>query len=988
MERERGFAFKLLVPRGQVSGQVSGQVNAVPPRGVDEDLRALKEGFSKCNNKPNMAFLNSSVAAPSRPLRPDFPKMKAVSPMEKEKNKCGPGELYSKMFDEFEKIKCWKIKVDSDTVHQERRLQDNKRTIEAQRKAIQELQFGNESLSIKLEEQISENEDLRNRNNATRNLCETLKETFQWSTEKMHFLESEREETHHLFTENTESVKKLIAAFDSLHIQVEADQQEMQKVKESLLQFEDLKEKWRQEHAMKDEKIVVLQTKIEEKENELEKVLLDLDKSHKYCKQLQESIHQQLESLKNSNSEKESLLQNLHAAEQCCKETKKTKETIAATLDHTKKEYEQMIQSKDLSIQELSRVKHQQAEKLEEIQSTIQELQNSKALETQRAKNLEDKLVANNYELEKTTILLGETMEQVTKKDDLIKILEDDLEIKSKSAESLKSEIDIYETRVDELVAAVSNKEEGIQIFKIKMQELEEQLSAQLKKKEECNSQMEQLKKDLVQHEMKYGELLLKFKELQSEKMTIQKELEDGLSSVKIIDANRKLSEEKENQLNNEIQRLEEENLCLQDEVNTIKTTIIGAHQETETLQKTMEGKFHYMQTEMTKNEKCIKALEAKLSSLKKKNEIKYKAQEECKQENKMLKKQIAKGISKSSELEKMIDRLEEECQNYKTLKDNDQQKLLKDLKSKSTFAAELENEVKRLRLTAAEAVQNKEDLELKCQHKIAEMVALMERHKSQYDRMVEEKDRELDENKKKEMETVAHAKSLESHLSKLKTDNELLKKQLEMETTEKENLQKKQTDLMKEMSAVKMTQSSTQRDKSAVSNYKEGRGIDTPENTSKSCIFDFPKTRTTPSDSNGVNTPVLMKDILGKDKKTPGSKAKSSSGALKTQSYRVRTPPSNGKAAPWGKSAIELEPKSDSSDHTDLLMFAKVPERSVSALQSKRNIFRKIKSPVDCKSPGNSLKLAAMKRIRDAGWTAVTGSDQKKKKSNEKIFA
>lgn len=33
-------------------------------------------------------------------------------------------------------------------------------------------------------------------------------------------------------------------------------------------------------------------------------------------------------------------------------------------------------------------------------------------------------------------------------------------------------------------------------------------------------------------------------------------------------------------------------------------------------------------------------------------------------------------------------------------------------------------------RVTAAEAVKNKEDAELKCQHKIADMVALMEKHK------------------------------------------------------------------------------------------------------------------------------------------------------------------------------------------------------------------------------------------------------------------
>lgn len=42
---------------------------------------------------------------------------------------------------------------------------------------------------------------------------------------------------------------------------------------------------------------------------------------------------------------------------------------------------------------------------------------------------------------------------------------------------------------------------------------------------------------------------------------------------------------------------------------------------------------------------------------------------------------------------------------------------------------------------------------------------------------------------------------------------------------------------------------------------------------------------------------------------------------------------------------------------------------------------------PLSNKSPKNYVKLAAMKRMRDAGWTAVTGNE-KKKKTNEKIFA
>lgn len=48
--------------------------------------------------------------------------------------------MYSKLFEEAEKIKAWKLKRDYDISQKERKLQESRRTIETQRKAIQELQ--------------------------------------------------------------------------------------------------------------------------------------------------------------------------------------------------------------------------------------------------------------------------------------------------------------------------------------------------------------------------------------------------------------------------------------------------------------------------------------------------------------------------------------------------------------------------------------------------------------------------------------------------------------------------------------------------------------------------------------------------------------------------------------------------------------------------------------------------------------------------------
>nr|XP_043879219.1 synaptonemal complex protein 1 isoform X3 [Solea senegalensis] len=980
MERDRSFNFKLLVPPRVNSGQVS----AIRPQEVikkDCDfMNTMQQGYSACFDKgkgQNMPF--SSMAMPAKP-RQDVPKRKFVPPMEKDEHNCNPGQLYAKLLDEFEKIKCWKVKADSDTVQKERRLQENKRTIETQRKTILELQFANESISTKLEEQMSENEDLRNKDNATRNLCNILKHTFQRSAEKMHLFESEREETHHLFMENSERIQKIVAVFESLQIQVESDQQEMRKVNEGLLQFEEMKDKYRAEYKLKEEEVAGLQTKLERKENELQKIHLDLHETQKHCKQLQYETDQQYKLLKSSESDRETLLQKLHTAEHDYEKTQKQYEASATAMEQRKAEYAQILQSKDLSLQELNKFKNQQAEKQEQFQTTIKDLQKALALEIQRSRQTDGELMANIKEVERTNTLLCETMEQSTKKDGHIKTLEDEL----KEAEIALSENDLLKKECE----ASEKAQEDLKKFalaEIKMQELEEQLLTEIKKNQEHE---EHLRRDITLHEVKYEELLSSFNELLSEKMALQQQLESGSSNVKETEANMKASEEKTVKLTREIQRFEEENQSLREEVNSLKTQVQGKCQKTEMLEKILGENCEHLQEKITEKEKQIKTMETKVNNLRKKIENKLKVQEEYQKENKMLKKQIANAAAKTKHLENQISSLQDESQNLRRLHEEEQQKLLKDLEHKMSSATELDNEVQKLRLTAVEAIKNREDVELKCQHKIADMVTLMEKHKSQCDRMVEEKDAELDKNKKKEMEAVAQSKSLGLDLLKHQTENYQLKKQLKSERKQMENLQKELTCLKKEVSLIKINQPSDARSKqSPASNVKRGRRCsETPKaSAAKTHVFDFTMSRNTPTYNRDGGNAALSKSMMspkdiGNDDARPPRRL--SHRTSKIRSYRIRTPPSGEKAALLGKVTVELDPKSDSPDQSDLLTFA-----NISAVPScKLNISQK--SPITHKSPGNLLKLAAMKRMRDAGWTAVTGRDKKKRKNNETVFA
>ncbi|KAM3654111.1 LOW QUALITY PROTEIN: uncharacterized protein VK521_017370 [Ammospiza maritima maritima] len=86
-------------------------------------------------------------------------------------------ELFSKLYKESEKIKQWKLTVETELNQKERKLQENRKITEAQKKAIQELQIENEKLHLKLEDEICENKDLLEEAAASRHLCNLLKET-------------------------------------------------------------------------------------------------------------------------------------------------------------------------------------------------------------------------------------------------------------------------------------------------------------------------------------------------------------------------------------------------------------------------------------------------------------------------------------------------------------------------------------------------------------------------------------------------------------------------------------------------------------------------------------------------------------------------------------------------------------------------------------------------------------------------------------------
>ncbi|XP_055510788.1 uncharacterized protein LOC129708816 isoform X1 [Leucoraja erinacea] len=92
------------------------------------DVNFLMTSTPKLSKTANQEFIDPILLKPQR-----------MHIVEKE-NTEHISQLYTKLFQEAEKIKRWKLSMDNELWQKDKKLQENKQTIEVQRKAIQEQQ--------------------------------------------------------------------------------------------------------------------------------------------------------------------------------------------------------------------------------------------------------------------------------------------------------------------------------------------------------------------------------------------------------------------------------------------------------------------------------------------------------------------------------------------------------------------------------------------------------------------------------------------------------------------------------------------------------------------------------------------------------------------------------------------------------------------------------------------------------------------------------
>ncbi|NWT18983.1 SYCP1 protein, partial [Vireo altiloquus] len=692
-------------------------------------------------------------------------------------------ELFSKLYKEAEKIKQWKLTVELELNQKERKLQENRKIIQAQNEAIQELQvsiFENEKLNLKLEDEICENKDLLKETTASSHLCNLLKETCTHFTEKTSKYEQEKEETRRLYEELHSNIERMIVAFDELRVQAENDRSEMNfKLKEEAEKVDKLEKECKLEVSQKEKQISALTLQRDEKDGVIKDIKAQLQESQNKIADLIEAKLHEEEMLKESQVSQDHLRAELEEAKISLQKTEVTQKTLETEFQTTVKTLIQVTGEKEALEEECKKAKALLAALTEEFETSIANLKSLLQKEQNRLEKHEDESKLLILELQNKSAELEEMTKLKCDKEVQLEELSETLVNKftetEKFGERNESTLQIREfTHVySKLFLFLLQKE---------IHDLKVQLTSTAEKEQDYLNQLLTLKTDLEQEALKNEQLTVYLNKLSLEKEQITQEKNGMAAELK------KLQERQEASLSNYLLMLV--NLALRNELESLKEKMARTGEEIKSqLDEREENVCHVMCFVMKicyitcRTESKCKML---MNNLKKQVENKTKCIEELQQENKVLKKKITAESKKNSIYEGKVNKLQLEMENMDKEHKEAVDIYQKDIETKKVNENKLHEEVEKMRLLYDEATMIQRETDIRCQHKITEMVALMEKHKLEYDKMVEEKDAELKLYKIKQQKQLSSERALENELSCLKSELSSLKEQLKAEIEEK----------------------------------------------------------------------------------------------------------------------------------------------------------------------------------------------------------
>ncbi|XP_027765275.1 synaptonemal complex protein 1-like [Empidonax traillii] len=526
-------------------------------------------------------------------------------------------------------------------------------------------------------------------------------------------------------------------------------------VKEEAEKMDKFKRECKLEVSQKAEQISALITQSDEKDDVIRDIQAQLQESQNQIAGLIEEKSKR-EMFEESQANQERLRAELEEAKTSLQKAEVTQKSLENEFQTTVKTLIQVTEEKEAQEEECKKTKALHAALTAEFEASIASLKSSLQKEQNRSEKYEDesKLLAlelrnKSAELEEMTKLKCDKEMQLEELSETLGKMEGRLLKK----EDLEAAVESLQKREEETKNLLQMRENEIHDLKV-------QLTGTAEKERDYLNQLSTLKTDLEQEMLKNEQLTACINQLSLEKEQIAQEKSSVAAELRDLQESHKESKKKEENAKQLVENLEEANGQLRNEVESLKEKMAKAGEE-------IESK--------------LDERDENVNNLKKLVENKTKCIEELQQENKGLKKKITAESKKSSIYEGKVNKLQLELENKNKQHKETVDSYQKEIETKKVNENKLHEEVEKLKLLYDEATMIQRETDIRCQHRIKEMVALMEKHKHEYDKMVEEKDAELKLCKLKQQEQLSSERSLESELSRLKSELSGLKEQLRM---------------------------------------------------------------------------------------------------------------------------------------------------------------------------------------------------------------
>ncbi|NXH02013.1 SYCP1 protein, partial [Loxia leucoptera] len=535
-------------------------------------------------------------------------------------------ELFSKLYKEAEKIKQWKLTVESELNQKERQLQENKKIIEAQNKTIQELQasiFENEKLHLKLEDEICENKDLLKEAAASRHLCDLLKETCTHFTEKTSRYEQEKEETIQLYEELQSNIERMTLAFEELRVQAENDRLEMSfKLKEEAEKVDKFEKECKLEVSQKEKQISALTIQRDEKDDVIKDIKAQLQTAQNQIADLMEAKLHNEEMLKESQVSNEHLRAELEEAKISLQKAEVTQKNLETEFQTTMKTLIQVTGEKEEQEEECKKTKALLAALTEEFETSVANLKSLLQEEQNRFKKFEDDSKLLTLELQKKSAELEEMTKVKCDKEVQLEELSETLFMSDNLQELQFTQVNCKSSK---LFLFILQKE---------FHDVKAQLTRTAEKEQDYLKQLVTLKTDLEQEALKNEQLTMYLTKLSMEKEQTAQEKNAVAAELQ------KLQEQQEAILKNKLKAISKYllmlvNLALRNELESLKEKMAKTGEEMKsTLDEREENVCGVIKMEslLKLPNSCLECL-FQMNNLKKQVENKTKCIEELQQE-------------------------------------------------------------------------------------------------------------------------------------------------------------------------------------------------------------------------------------------------------------------------------------------------------------------------------------------------------------------